>query len=260
MDFSFSIAGFMVGLLVGMSGVGGGSLMTPFLLFAGIAPAVAVGTDLLFAAVTKCGGIFAYQRERLIGWRVVGLLALGSLPAMALTIAILARLDYIGFDYQILITRTLSFSLILTAVVLLASGHLRGSAEKSNFIAAAVAWRERWTRPLTVLAGLLLGALVTLSSVGAGALGAAILVTLYPRLPMRRVVAIDLAHAVPLTALAGLGHWQLGSVDFQLLGLLLLGSLPGIMLGSRVGRYLPEQVMRTLLGIILLLMGFSLAW
>ncbi len=258
MDFSFSIAGFLVGLLVGMSGVGGGSLMTPFLLFVGIAPAVAVGTDLLFAAITKSGGIFAYQRECLIRWRVVALLALGSLPATALTIGLLARLESLGFDYQLLITRTLSFSLLLTGVVLLASGHLHGLGKKSDFVAAAIAWRERWTGPLTVLAGLLLGALVTLSSVGAGALGAAILVTLYPRLPMRRVVAIDLAHAVPLTALAGLGHWQLGSVDFQLLGLLLLGSLPGIMLGSRVGRYLPEQVMRTLLGIILLIVGFSI--
>lgn len=261
MDAGFIISGFIVGLLVGITGVGGGALMTPVLIFGfGIAPAVAVGTDLLFAAVTKAGGVWVHARQATVDWRIVGRLATGSLPAAALTLILLDGIDTHSAQAEGFITTTLGVALILTAAVLLWQRRPSETLVENLDSGDGVRHREdgRRTRIVTVIAGVVLGVLVTLTSVGAGALGAAVLFWLYPRLRASQVVGTDLAHAVPLTALAGLGHWQLGTVNLTLLGALLLGSLPGIYLGSHISSRLPEHWLRPVLATLLLLIGFRM--
>ncbi len=258
MDLVYPVIGFVVGGVVGLTGVGGGSLMTPLLLFFGIAPGVAVGTDLLYAAVTKSGAVWVHHRSRTVRWGVVARFAAGSLPGAGLAVWLLR--DWVGDTalMERVIVTTLSVSLILTAAVTLLRERLQGLRTRRG---AALLQRLQgeWQGTATVVAGFAIGVLVTLSSVGAGALGTAVLLVLYPRLRAIRIVGTDLAHAVPLTALAGLGHLQLGNVDLALLGALLLGSLPGIYLGSRVGLRLPERVMRPVLGGLLLVIGVSMA-
>ena len=259
MEFAFTIAGFVVGFIVGLTGVGGGSLMTPLLVLGfGIKPVVAVGTDLLYAAITKSGGIFVHNKNGNIDWHIVGYLSLGSIPSSVIAVAILKRLDESGIDYNQLITTSLSIALILTSIALLFKQQLQklGQNERLQTIRAL---HRQFQKPITVLAGIILGFLVTLSSVGAGALGAAILFFLYPRMPAIRIVGTDLAHAVPLTAVAGLGHLHLGTIDFQILISLLLGSLPGIYVGSHIANRLPESVLRPALASMLLLIGVRLA-
>lgn len=257
MDFMFPIAGFLVGLLVGFTGVGGGALMTPFLILCGIAPAVAVGTDLVYAALTKTGGLYLHHRKGTVQWRIVGLLALGSLPAAVLSIQLLQHLAHQGVDYEPLITTVLGVSLILTSLFLLFRGKLGGGTTPPLLHQAQIPCR---VGVCTVVGGVLLGVLVTLTSVGAGALGAALLILLYPRLRTVSVVGTDLAHAAFLATVSGLGHLQLGHVDLTLLGYLLMGSLPGIALGTRLGVGLPELFVRRVLGTLLLSLGvgFSL--
>ncbi len=229
--------------------------MTPILvLFFGIKPSIAVGTDLLYAAITKCGGIWVHGRQGTIQWRIVGLLSLGSLPAACFTILLLKRLESQNIEYEELITTTLGFALILTSLVLVLKNPLL-KLSKNELLAPVRAMHARLQTPATVLMGVLIGVLVTLSSVGAGAIGAAALFFLYPRLPAISIVGSDLAHAVPLTAIAGLGHMHLGTVNFVLLGSLLLGSLPGIYLGSHIGLRLPERAVRMGLAGMLMMIG-----
>lgn len=260
MDIAYTVSGFTVEFIVGLTGVGGGSLMTPILVFLfGIKPVIAVGTDLLYAALTKGGGIWVHQRQGTIDWKIVGLLAAGSLPTSALMIILLKHFDARGLNYEHLITSTLGVALVLTSLVLLLKTQLLALSKNERF-AAIRAVHTRLRIPMTIAAGIVIGALVTLSSVGAGALGAAILFFLYPRMPAINIVGTDLAHAVPLTAIAGLGHVHLGTVDFELLGSLLLGSLPGIYLGSHVGFRLPETVIRRVLASMLLMIGLRFAF
>ena len=257
MDFLYTISGFAVGFIVGLTGVGGGSLMTPLLvLFFGIAPATAVGTDLLYAAITKMGGVWVHGRRSNVDWKIVGLLALGSLPSSLITVWVLKRFAVEAAQFNSLITTTLGIALILTALVLIFRDRLQ------KFVKHHVGelWHERHPVPATVATGLLLGVLVTISSVGAGALGVAALTFLYPRLAAVKIVGTDIAHAVPLTAVAGLGHMALGTVDLTLLGSLLLGSLPGIYLGSHVGVRIQERTLRQVLASMLVLIGGRLVW
>lgn len=263
MDVFFIISGFGVGLLVGLTGVGGGALMTPLLIFGfGITPAVAVGTDLAFAAITKTNGVWVHARQATVDWRIVRRLASGSLPAALITLAVLGQIDTHTEQAQGFITTTLGLALILSAGALL--WRLRRAAGNDTTgqqpeLSQAEQQRTEKRRTLaTVATGVVLGVLVTLTSVGAGALGAAVLFWLYPRLSAARVVGTDLAHAVPLAALGGLGHWQMGTVDLTLLGALLIGSLPGIYLGSRLSAALPEQWLRPMLATLLLVIGFRL--
>lgn len=233
--------------------------MTPILVLGfGIMPAIAVGTDLLYAAVTKSGGLFVHNKKGTIEWRIVGLLSLGSIPAALMAVVILKHLENSGIDYNNLITTALSFALILTSIVLLFKEQLHRLGENERFDAIRALHRQLQT-PITILAGVVLGILVTLSSVGAGALGAAILFFLYPRLPSIKIVGTDLAHAVPLTAVAGLGHLQLGTIDMSMLISLVIGSLPGIYLGSHIAIRLPEKIIRPALASMLLLIGVRLA-
>jgi uncharacterized membrane protein YfcA len=254
MDWLITFSGFLVGFVVGMTGVGGGSLMTPLLVLAfGVAPATAVGTDLLYAALTKLGGSVAHGRHGTVDWKVVSLLSLGSVPAALLGILLLKLLAPDASHLKLLITSVLSVALVLTALALLLKSRLQKLARRPDG-----SLRELQSRHLaaaTVLAGALLGALVSISSVGAGALGVVLLMFLHPRLSSASVVGTDIAHAVPLTLVAGLGHAVLGTVDYGLLASLLLGSLPGIYLGSHVGVKIPERVMRPALAAMLMVIG-----
>jgi hypothetical protein len=258
-DFAFVFAGFLVGLVVGLTGVGGGSLMTPLLIFGfGVKPYLAIGTDLLFAAATKFGGSLGLARSRAIDWPVVGLLSAGSIPAALLTIFVLHRVGPASPAAQSLMTTTLGAALLLTAAATLykavRSKHVPTRADATQLAAAT---RPRhWSQP--VLFGALIGALVSLSSVGAGAIGVTVLMLLYPALPLPRIIAADIAYAVPLTLVAGLGHASIGSVDWSLLATLLAGSLPGIWLGSRLVRSAPDRLIRSLLSLLLAYAGARL--
>jgi uncharacterized membrane protein YfcA len=253
-DLLYSLSGFVVGVLVGMTGVGGGSLMTPLLVIIfGIHPATAVGTDLLYAAATKSAGTLVHGLHRTIDWRVVGRLATGSVPMTALTLLALSRFDIHGAAAQGLITEVLSSTLAGTAVVLIFRKNIL------SFYAARVGeLAPRRTAALTVLVGAVLGALVSISSVGAGALGVTAVIMLYPRLQTASIVGSDIAHAVPLTLVAGIGHWFLGSIDWHLLGFLLAGSLPGIVLGSHLAARVPDTVLRLGLATTLIIVASRL--
>lgn len=258
-EFAFVFAGFFVGLVVGLTGVGGGSLMTPILIFFfGVKPYLAVGTDLLFAAVTKAGGTLSLARQQLVPWKVVGQLCAGSLPAALATLALLHQLGPASPTVQILMTRTLGVALLLTAAAMLykaARGKVLARSLPAGDLGSATRARH-WSLP--VLFGAVIGTLVTLTSVGAGAIGVSVLLLLFPLLPLPRIVAADIAYAVPLTLVAGLGHASLGSVDWSLLGKLLAGSLPGIWLGTRLMRHTPERLVRSLLSLLLAYAGTKL--
>ena len=259
MDIAYTLIGFLVGLVVGLTGVGGGSLMTPILVLGfSIPPAIAVGTDLLYAAITKSTGIFFHHARKTIDWNIVKLLSIGSIPSACLSIFILKNMLVSGIDYEQVITNTLSFALILTSLVLLLKGQIQKLSQNER-LSGIRALHTQLRKPLTVFSGALIGFLVTLSSVGAGALGAAILFFLYPRMRAISIVGTDLAHAVPITAIAGLGHAHLGTVDYMLLVSLLIGSIPGIYIGSNLGSYLPEKIMRPVLASMLLMIGIRFA-
>lgn len=254
MDFGYTIAGFFVGVIVGLTGVGGGSLMTPLLVLVfGIHPATAVGTDLLYAALTKAGGTFVHSLKKTVDWRITGLMAAGSLPASGLTLWLVSQYAPGGLTgASKLISAALGVALLLTAAALIFRRQLQAFAGEHDTRSPQA------TARLTVIVGLILGVLVSISSVGAGALGVTALMLLYPKLPIYRVVGTDIAHAVPLTLVAGLGHWVLGSVDWVLLGSLLLGSLPGIFIGSHVSVKVPERVLRPILASLLVIIGGKL--
>jgi uncharacterized membrane protein YfcA len=253
-DPIFSVSGFAVGVIVGMTGVGGGALMTPLLvLLFGIAPATAVGTDLLYAAATKTGGTIVHSRHGHIEWQIVGRLAAGSIPGALATLWALSALEVDHALFSRVITRSLGCALLLTALAILGRPWLQRFGQSR-----ASAWRERQIVWLTVAVGLALGVLVTVSSVGAGALGVTALLILYPRLATARIVGTDIAHAVPLTLVAGLGHASMGTVNWALLGSLLVGSLPGIWLGSTLSARVPEGLLRAGLASILVIVGGKL--
>ncbi|RDH44138.1 sulfite exporter TauE/SafE family protein [Zooshikella ganghwensis] len=254
----YILTGAFVGLAVGLTGVGGGSLMTPLLLLFGYPPHIAIGTDLLYASLTKASGVYIHHRQRTINWRVVAILGAGSLPAAGLTILVLHYFFTDSQAYSHLLTSSLGAMLMLTALVLLAKKWLVPARSKAGH--NQLSFYQRHTPLLTWLMGILLGTFVTLSSVGAGAIGTAILLVLYPSLMSSRIVGTDLAHAVPLTLVAGLGHVFLGNVDFHLLFSLLIGSLPAIYVGTRLGSRLPDRVMHPVLASTLLALGVKYAF
>ena len=258
-ELAFVIAGFGVGLVVGLTGVGGGSLMTPILIFFfGVKPHLAIGTDLLFAAFTKMGGTISVARARIVDWRIVGQVAAGSIPATLVTLYFLQRMGPANPATQSIMTTTLGLALLLTAGATLYKALLGKSAPKRiepELLDQATRARH-WSLP--VLFGAVIGVLVTLTSVGAGAVGVIVLMLLYPALPLPRIIAADIAHAVPLTLVAGLGHASIGSVDWQLLVSLLAGSLPGIWLGSYLMHKTPDRVIRSLLSLLLAYAGVKL--
>ncbi|MFM1897400.1 MAG: hypothetical protein RLZZ385_2474 [Pseudomonadota bacterium] len=256
LDFLMYItAGAGVGFTVGLTGVGGGSLMTPLLLLFGFPAPVAIGTDLLYAALTKAGGALSHHRRGNVDWRVVGLLAAGSLPvALLLHVFVLSGDFQDSAAFEKLLTSSLGVMLIITSMILIFRDKLRLSAlaEKPGMLMRPIHEHPGTT---TVIMGLLLGVCVTLSSVGAGAFGAAVLMVIYAHSTTVRIVGTDIAHAVPLTFLAGLGYFYNGYVDLVLLASLLVGSLPAIYLGSRVSSLVPEKILQRVLIIMLMVLG-----
>ena len=256
LELAYVLAGLAVGFIVGMTGVGGGSLMTPILLFFGISPTTAVGTDLLYAAITKGGGVYVHQKKGNIDWKITGLLAAGSLPAAALT---LLAMHQIGFDSKHVnstIKIALGITLVLTALAIVGKEKLLDWSHRNDAIFTRMTMQERDLA--TVITGLVLGATVTITSIGAGALGTVALFLIFPILPVARLVGTEIAHAVPLTLVAGLGHAGLGNVNWELLVNLLLGSLPGIYVGSHLPTAVPEKVLRPVLAAIMTLVGLKL--
>ena len=253
--YEFSLAGLLVGVVVGATGVGGGALMTPILILGfGVPAAVAVGTDLLFASITKSVGVVFHGQHGTVDWQIVKRMSLGSIPASIITTLVLMQVG-LGEGAQQVMLITLSLAIITTATLSVFKGALLKIVQRGN------GWQRQLVqiRPLlTTVVGALIGVLVTLSSVGAGVIGAVALLMLYPRIAAIRVVGTDLAHAVLLTAVAGLGHWGLGTIDFAMLGWLLLGSIPGIYLGTRVGLLLPDKLVRPALAGLLVVIGLSL--
>jgi uncharacterized membrane protein YfcA len=242
MDWLAILSGFGVGAIVGMTGVGGGSLMTPLLIQVfKLNPAVAIGTDLWFAALTKMGGAVAHHRHGHVDYRITGLLLAGSIPA---SIATVALMHFTGLTkgWASALTFSLGIALLLTAVTVA----YRGTWVKLGL--KLERWIPEHRKPwFTFASGLLLGVLVSLSSIGAGAIGATLILLIYPRIAAHRIVGTDIAHAVPLTLVAGIGHATLGHVNWGLLGALLIGSLPGIWLGAHLTKRMPERIVRALL-------------
>jgi uncharacterized membrane protein YfcA len=250
----FVASGFAVGFLVGMTGVGGGSLMTPLLiLLFHVHPVTAVGTDLIYASVTKTGGSVVHSFNKTIDWRIVRRLATGSLPAVVLTLATLWLLKVDQAAYSALVTKVLGVALLFTAAALLLRRRLLASYSQRVGVLT-----DAQTRTFTILTGIVLGVMVTVSSVGAGALGVTALLLLYPELPVVRIAGSDIAHAVPLTLVAGMGHLASGGVDTGILISLLCGSLPGIMLSSLFAPRLPDRALRIVLAVTLTVVAIRL--
>jgi len=257
MDLLHAASGLLVGVLVGLTGVGGGSLMAPILiLLLGVAPTTAVGTDLWFAAITKSFGGAVHHAYGEPDWQVVRRLAMGSLPASALTLYIISQ-AHIGPLKQGLVMEALGVVLILTAIATMSWNLVRGAALR---LETGGGGRYRRLQPgLTVVAGAVLGITVSMTSVGAGALGATMLLALYPlRMNPARLVGTDIVHAVPLTIVAGLGHFWLGNVNFPLLGSLLVGSIPGILVGSFLATRVSGNIIRPVLASVLVASGLKM--
>jgi hypothetical protein len=244
MTVSYVVSGFAVGLLVGLTGVGGGSLMTPLLtLLFGINPTVAVGTDLAFASITKTAGTFAHRYRGTVHWDIVKRLCIGALPAAVVATLTLKQFGALDQEIGQIIRYSIAGSVLLTVVALLFRSRMQAwiNAHPENQL------QGNALVGATIAAGAILGALVTVSSIGAGAIGATLLVLLYPRLSPAEIAGTDIAYAVPLTAIAAFGHWWLGSIHWELLAMLLLGSVPGITIGSLAARAVPEKILRVLL-------------
>ena len=244
-------AGLLVGTMVGLTGVGGGSMMTPILMLVfGQSPSVAVGTDLLFAATTKLVATASFGFSRRVDWPIVGRLLLGSVPGSAAVVIGLWLTRHTPSAADAITSRSLAIILLVTAVALIFQMQLQRVGLKIT--ARALVHVERHKVLLTALAGLTLGVAVTLTSVGAGALGVVMLLALYPlRLTPDRLVATDVAHALPITLIAGLGHAFLGHVNFNVLAALLLGSIPGVVIASRITLRLPARMTRILIALML---------
>lgn len=256
-DIGLTIAGLIVGSIVGATGVGGGALMTPILILGfGVKPALAVGTDLLYACITKSFGVWLHRTKGTVNWRIVGLLALGSLPACLGSLYVMNQMGEEGIKFSV-ITKTLAVMIIITGSFTVFKTLIKKAAV--NDAVPAIHWTHgRAREPLVVFLGAVVGVTVTLSSVGAGAIVATLLILLYPRLSTVSIVGTDIAYAIPLTLVAGLGHAGSGNVDWHMLGFMLMGSIPGIYIGTKFGFKVNEKVLRTILGSMLVFIGILL--
>lgn len=253
--------GALVGFAVGLTGVGGGSLMTPLLLMFGYPAPIAIGTDLLYAGITKSSGVVFHHRQQSVNWRIVILMAAGSIPASLLLNLVVLNDEFRETEfYDTLLTTTLGVMLLLTATVIFFKGAIQKRITGSSSQKTLLGKIRHKTIMACVVLGVVLGICVTLSSVGAGAIGAAVLFILYPKIKTVNIVGTDIAHAVPLTLVAGLGYLYNGLVDFKLLGALLCGSLPGIYFGSRMGSRLSDKLLRNILVVALLALGIKMVF
>lgn len=259
-DFLFYIlAGAGVGLAIGLTGIGGGSLMTPLLLLFGIPPQIAIGTDLLYAAATKTGAVYSHHKQGTVRWKVALTLGAGSFPAAIITALAIYFLFGEPEGYQHILTKTLGVMLVVSAILLLLKSQVVSFATKNKQGDNSHSFLRRQAYPITFFTGIALGVLVTLSSVGAGVFGTAVLMIIFYRLPTINLIGTELAHAVPLTAIAGIAHLFLGHVDFALLAALLIGSIPMTQLGTKLSSKVPDHYLRPILAIVLLLLGLKYA-
>ena len=260
MDFQlgFIVAGLVVGFIVGLTGVGGGSLMTPILLWFGIPPTTAVGTDLLYAAFTKMGGVFVHHKKKNINWSITGWLSLGSVPAAVVTVWVLNSIKTDISSINSIIKYSLGWALLFTSIAVLFKKKLLVLSQKHS--GDKFHSESKTQNLLTVAIGVLLGVTVTLTSIGAGALGTVTLFFLFPLLPTPKLVGTEIAHAVPLTLVAGLGHASMGNLDVTLLVQLLIGSLPGIFIGSMLSGKVPDLLLRNAIAIMLFFVGYNLVF
>lgn len=262
----FILAGVLVGFCVGITGVGGGSLMTPILIsLYKIEPHIAIGTDLLYAAISKFCGSLVHARKMNIVWPIVIWLAVGSIPASFATHWVLDNYLSQSSSYKSVLTTVLGFMLTLTGISIIFRGHIerffnklrkQHQTELTDDI-EIIKQQAKSKRPYIIFMGIVLGVFVTLSSVGAGAFGIMALILMFPNLPMIRIIGSDVVHAVLLTLVAGLGHMSSGNVDFTLLGWLLCGSIPAIVVGTLISSRMPEKLIRKILGITLFALGIN---
>ena len=260
MEYTYIITGGLVGLIIGLTGVGGGSLMTPILILGfGINPVIAVGTDLLYAAITKSSGVLFHHSRKNVDWCIVRNLGLGSIPASLLTLYVLHNYNISTDSYNAIINRTLSLMLIMTAVVIMFRSQLTHSLRLKTKKSNNRLQRTTLIRvTLTIMSGVFLGIVVSISSVGAGAIGTAVLFILYPSYPAIKIIGTDLAHAVPLTAVAGLGHMTEHHVSGPLLVGLLVGGIPMVYLGSLIGKKLSDSLLKAIIATMLFSLGLKL--
>lgn len=256
-DLGFILAGALVGLCVGLTGVGGGSLMTPLLTMMGVPLHTAIGTDLLYAAITKSSGSVVHFQKKNIEWSVVRWLALGSIPASLLTAWALHAFFGNANNYKGVMTVALGLMLMVTALSLVFKNQLQKFHDANPVKSRFRAWVSANNTQSTVLMGIALGVLVTLSSVGAGAFGVVVLLSLYPALSTIKIIGTDVTHAVFLTLVAGLAHAKMGNVDYHLLSMLLIGSIPAIIAGTHLSSRMPEPVIRPLLGLTLMALSIK---
>jgi uncharacterized membrane protein YfcA len=255
MNFEFTLLGFVVAALVAMTGVGGGSLMAPILILGmHMAPGVAVGTDLFYTAVARAGALWIYARQGQVRWRLGGRMLAGSLPAAAVTLGGLWLLGRGPRDFDTVANVALSIALTASAAAILLREKLRGLIAQ-NISDSPDGPLQRF---LPIAAGIVIGLLVSLSSVGAGALGVTVLLLLFPSVRTRELVGTDLAHGVFLALATGLGHMLVARVDFAVLGQLLLGTLPGIYVGTQMAGLLPETTLRRAIAVVLLVVAVKL--
>ena len=257
MDFRISILGFVVGFLVGLTGMGGGALMTPALILLGLArPAIAVGTDLVWGALTKAIGGFVHCRQKTVDFTIVKRLAIGSIPGALAGLALLAHLHKNGVEaMDRVIVRLLAIALMCVALSLFIRA-MRG--RRSQIEVSSESPIDRAPAWATSVLGAVVGFLVSLTSVGSGSLIVACLVVFYPSSPMRRIVGSDILHALILVGISALGHLGIGNINFPLLTALLVGSIPGVWIGSKTSAVVPERILQPLLAVTLFFLGYKL--
>lgn len=258
----FILAGVLVGFCVGITGVGGGSLMTPILIsLFRIEPHIAIGTDLLYAAISKFCGSLVHAKKLNIVWPIVLWLALGSIPASFITHWVLDNYLSNSTHYKTVLTMVLGFMLTLTGLSIMFRAQIERffdkiRVEKKGNLSEQ-AFNIEGKKLYVIIMGVVLGVFVTLSSVGAGAFGIMALILMFPNLPMIRIIGSDVVHAVLLTSVAGFAHMTSGNVDFHLLGWLLVGSIPAIIVGTLISSRMPEKLIRKILGITLFTLGVN---
>lgn len=252
----YIVAGAFVGFVVGLTGVGGGSLMTPILIHFNVQPAIAVGTDLLYAAITKSSGVYVHQKKKNVDWTITGLLAMGSIPASLITLWVMHQIGFNSKSVDATIKIALGITIIMTAIAILSKQFLLEWSHRRDAIFTRMNAHQRQVS--TIIIGIVLGITVTVTSIGAGALGTVALFLVYPILPTSRLIGTEIAHAIPLTMVAGLGHAGVGNVNWHLLINLLLGSLPGIYIGSHIPNSVPDKWMRLILASMLIYAGYNL--
>jgi len=255
MDYRISILGLFVGFLIGLTGMGGGALMTPALILFGLArPTLAVGTDLVWNALTKGVGSIVHMRQSTVDTRIVKRLALGSIPGALTGIALLAYLRHHGMKSE----DRLVVWVLGAALIAVAMGLFIRTVFGAKLPMPGQEGMSRGPVWITTIVGLVVGFLVSITSVGSGSLIVASLVFIYPTTPLKRLVGSDIFHALFLVGVAAIGHMGLGTIDLRLLAGLLLGSVPGVWMGSRLSAIFPEKVLRPVLATTLLYLGLKL--